>query len=376
MYTTHSNVTGSGYDREHVTGASVTGQHPLYKPPLSDSDSIISYDDYVIASRVVECGIVPALGLVGLPANVINMVVFYRQGLRDKMNLCLFALAFADLMFLLSLFVPTVYCPAAFLSHTLLEQILRWYTLKYTINFVYAFIYTSGFLTAIIATERCICVVWPMKSATIFQTKTVAWMIVGTIAIPNLLCLPYTLQYIVTWETDESGNVTVLLKDSVLYVSNKLAFQVIQDGVLPGCCFLTFFVVSFVTVVTVRKLKTAMDWRQKTSTNVIDKRQMSLVKMLITVSCVYIVCSVPKLSLAVGRFLVGDFSTVGKYHKLYFIAHYSCLAILMVNSSVNFFIYYKQSTRFRKELYGVCFMPQRAEEESPTTYSTKSSVTA
>ncbi|KAL8559541.1 hypothetical protein ACOMHN_018704 [Nucella lapillus] len=278
------------------------------------------------------------------------MVVFYRQGLRDKMNFCLFALACMDLMYLVSMFIYTFYCPAAFLSDVLLVQILTWNTLKYTLNFRYAFLYCSGTLTAVIATERCICVVWPMKSATIFKIQSLAWMIFAMVVIFNLLCLPYALKHDVRWETDGAGNVTVVLRDSDLYVNNKLPFQLIRDTILPSIGFVTFFVVSFVTVVTVRKLKTAMDWRQKTSSNAIDKRQVTLVKMLITVSCVFITCNAPKISLATARFLVDEFSTTGKYRNFFFVTHRLGHVLLMVNSSVNVFIYCKQSSRFREEL--------------------------
>lgn len=49
-------------------------------------------------SIVVCCGaLIPLFTLLGLPGNVLNAVVFYRQGLRERINLCLFALAIVDL---------------------------------------------------------------------------------------------------------------------------------------------------------------------------------------------------------------------------------------------------------------------------------------
>ncbi|KAL8615598.1 hypothetical protein ACOMHN_026588 [Nucella lapillus] len=293
------------------------------------------------------------------------MVVFYRQGLKDKMNFCLFALAFVDFMYLLTMFVAAFYCPAAFLSGPLLTQVIRLNIPRYTVNFRHAFMYSSGALTAIIATERCVCVVFPLKSATIFKTKTMAWMIVGIIVVSNILCLPFALKHVVRWVTDEAGNVRVILGDTDLYVNNKLVFQIVRDGVLPTISLLTFFVVSFVTVVTVRKLKTAMDWRQKTSSNVIDKRQITLVKMLIAVSCVYIACSIPKLSLSIAKILFNDFSTVGKYRNMFFVTHQTASGLVMVNSSVNVFIYFKQSSRFRKELHeSICCGKDQTDDKS------------
>ncbi|KAL8583086.1 hypothetical protein ACOMHN_008524 [Nucella lapillus] len=342
----------------HVTGPTVTDPR-LSGPTAGGMDPVISKEYYTVAERVIDCGFLTVLGLVGLPANVLNMLVFYRQGLRDKMNLCLFALASVDFLYLLCMFLSTLYCPPAFVSHSLWEQVFKWYTRTYTINFMYAFWYSSGTLTAIIATERCICVVWPLKSATFFSTKSMACMVLGAVVVINLLCLTYALQHVILWDSDDAGNTLVTVGDTAFYHRHKLVFLVVRSTILPTISFLTYFVVSFVTVVTVRKLKTAMDWRQKTSSQVMDKRQVSLVKMLITVSCVYIACNAPKLSLSIVRFVVEEFSTSGRYRNLFVVTHRAGHALLMVNSSVNVLIYFRQSSRFRRELCRLCSCCQR-----------------
>ncbi|KAL8583377.1 hypothetical protein ACOMHN_035359 [Nucella lapillus] len=338
---------------QNDVGSAVT-ELRRHVPTASGVASIITNEDHAISERVIACGFLTVLGLLGLPANILNMVIFFRQGLRDKMNLCLFTLAFVDFMYLLCMFISTLYCPAAFLADSFWEQILKWYPRTYIINFMYAFWYSSGMLTAIIATERCICVAMPMKSATIFSTKSMACMIFGAIIIINLLCLTYALQHVIIWESDGAGKAVVVVGDTAFYRQHKLVFLIVRSTILPSISFLTYFVVLFVTLVTVRKLKTALDWRQKTSSNVIDKRQIALVKTLIAISCVYITCNAPKLSLAIVRFLVDEFSTSGKYRNLFFVTHRAGHALLMVNSSVNVFIYYKQSSRYRKELCSFC----------------------
>ncbi|KAL8624860.1 hypothetical protein ACOMHN_002553 [Nucella lapillus] len=357
-------------DREDVTNASVTLRHHVNVLTENDLDSIVSNEDFQTASKVIECGVIPTLGLLGLPANVLNMLVFYRQGLRDKMNLCLFVLAFVDFMFLLCLFLSTFYCPAIFFPDSVMVQILKWNTQKWTLSFRYAFWYSSGTLTAIIATERCICVVWPLKSAAIFSTKSMACMISGIIVVINLLCLPYALKHVVRMETDDRGETRVLYDDTDLYVHHKLAFLIVRDGILSSISFLTFLVVSFVTVVTVRKLKTAMVWRQKTSSQVMDRRQMTLVNILVTVSCCYIACNIPKLSLAVVRFVMDDFSTLGRYRNLFFVTHRAGFALLMLNSSINILIYYRQSSRFRNELHAsVCCLRNQFEKNTESEHT-------
>ena len=49
--------------------------------------------------------VVPILFLIGGPANVLNMAVFYKQGLKERINVCLFALSLSDFLFVLQTFV-------------------------------------------------------------------------------------------------------------------------------------------------------------------------------------------------------------------------------------------------------------------------------
>ena len=51
---------------------------------------LISAATSYVIQTVVEVGILPILVLCGVTMNVINMAVFYRQGLSDRINLCLF----------------------------------------------------------------------------------------------------------------------------------------------------------------------------------------------------------------------------------------------------------------------------------------------
>nr|KAG5710995.1 hypothetical protein BaRGS_013729 [Batillaria attramentaria] len=89
-----------------------------------------------------------------------------------------------------------------------------------------------------------------------------------------------------------------------LYRQHKPLFDAVDFIVIPIISLLNFFVVGTATTVTVVKLTRAMKWRQNTSSTAGDKRQMMLVKMLVTVSCIYITCASPTVALAFARFLV------------------------------------------------------------------------
>ena len=49
-------------------------------------------------ATLVNSNLLPAMSLLGVVANTLNVAVFFRQGLRERVNVCLFSLALADLV--------------------------------------------------------------------------------------------------------------------------------------------------------------------------------------------------------------------------------------------------------------------------------------
>ena len=69
--------------------------------PWENPDNLVSLEAEAFADRLKGAIVLPLLFLIGGPANVINMAVFYKQGLRERINLCLFALSQADELYLI-----------------------------------------------------------------------------------------------------------------------------------------------------------------------------------------------------------------------------------------------------------------------------------
>ena len=49
-------------------------------------------------ATLVTSNFVPLVSLRGVVGNTLNVAVFFRQGLRERVNVCLFSLALADLV--------------------------------------------------------------------------------------------------------------------------------------------------------------------------------------------------------------------------------------------------------------------------------------
>ncbi|KAL8620907.1 hypothetical protein ACOMHN_025040 [Nucella lapillus] len=69
--------------------------------PWDNPDNIVSANVEKISRRVKDFALT-ILFLIGGPGNVINMAVFYKQGLKDRVNLCLFSLALADELYFIA----------------------------------------------------------------------------------------------------------------------------------------------------------------------------------------------------------------------------------------------------------------------------------
>ena len=69
--------------------------------PWDNPDNLVSLEVEAFAERLKGAIVLPLLFLIGGPANVINMAVFYKHGLRERINLCLFALSLADELYLI-----------------------------------------------------------------------------------------------------------------------------------------------------------------------------------------------------------------------------------------------------------------------------------
>ena len=59
---------------------------------MGQSDNIVNAEVESVARRLKD-SMLFLLFLIGGPANVINLAVFYKQGLKERVNLCLFALS-------------------------------------------------------------------------------------------------------------------------------------------------------------------------------------------------------------------------------------------------------------------------------------------
>ena len=126
-----------------------TSTVPFY--PWDNPHSLISRDTLIILEEAVTCGLNPLLLAVGLPSNVLNCLVFQRQGLGDRMNVSLFSLALVDLFCVVFWFLLGSFCLVghALPSTPYIMGLWKWTVRKYI---------RGGFVLCVYGVYLCVCV--------------------------------------------------------------------------------------------------------------------------------------------------------------------------------------------------------------------------
>ena len=188
---------------------------------------------------------------------------------------------------------------------------------------------------------------------------------------------------------DTNGQIVHFTSYTSYYAHHETLFETVEFiFVSPFLPFTTFIVVSMATAVTVVRLRLASAWRASTShaggsgeegggrVNRLIQQQAAVTKVLVLISCLYILCSAPAVAVAATRFVVpGErFYPWGRYSNMFFAVQDASYTLAAVNSSLNFFIYVWRSSRYRRTLstWLVC-VKRRQPAKGPSELATRRS---
>lgn len=125
----------------------------------------------------------------------------------------------------------------------------------------------------------------------------------------------------------------------------------VNNALIP---LIAFVVIVTCTIILVIQLRNKTQWRIKSSgsaqTDKMSGRDQKVAKMVVMISCLFIACYIPMSFLFVALSLVPGFSVFGKYKNILDLL--GCLSFILeaINSSVNIFIYYDMSSKYRSML--------------------------
>ncbi|XP_025095083.1 uncharacterized protein LOC112564457 isoform X1 [Pomacea canaliculata] len=358
-------------DREFVDGR--TTEKPMIPTEdclilqwhSSSNSDVISLDALTAINRITTSYLFPLLFLFGAVGNILSMAVFCKLGLRERINLCLFALAAVD--FIVVSYAFALHSESFYMRFTARNR-RRTYGVVYTFLVKYCtgligFGRLSQFLSAVVAVERCACVASPFRARKLVRTSTMAAVIaVAALVLVGGMFGVIGQKYTVVCIYDPLTNIT---RDALYVTKFYLKHKDILDTVdvfVMSTAFPAIFLglVIFTSVFTTTKLWSSLAWRATsvmsqnpakvlaaTAAAAVSPKEVALTKMLISTSVLFIVCSAPNLAVQLASFFASDLKEGGRYDNLVQVLHLVRLLSTDIQCSLSFVVYYKTGSRYR-----------------------------
>ncbi|KAL8573034.1 hypothetical protein ACOMHN_010464 [Nucella lapillus] len=324
--------------------------------PWDTSDPFISHTTRILMQRVLKCYVRQAIVFVGIPGNLLCCLVFFKQGLSDKINLLLFWLAVADLSSLLS---QLLLMPRCYLTDKI--QVSNWAVID-NIKTVCVSLWLgnlSGILIVVVSVHRCLSVALPLKAKRLLGYRPTMAAIVMSSLMSFMVFLPSLLAHTVRWTTDPSTNRSVAYSVQTTWfpMDRTQAYNIIYNFLVVALpVFLSIMIVC--CTITIVHLRQASRQRLKmTGTVTEDARagQNRITVMLLVICGVYTFLILPQLIFSIIVMLVPGFYVFHTYHNTVIVTYQFTWIGTCLNSAINFFVYFVLSSRFKATLKN-CFV--------------------
>ncbi|XP_035826913.1 thyrotropin-releasing hormone receptor [Aplysia californica] len=324
--------------------------------PLQGRKGLISNADrdiYFALNFVVICG---AISVFGVTANVINIVNFWRQGFADSVNLSLVGLSLSDLGCLLTLIYNNSLM-SPWLAFSDVSPFFPFEVQYLTGGWPHVwFTRVTSWITAYIALERCLCIALPLKVKqllTPFRSRVII-LSIFLLTAASIAPVYYTTR--LAWRFSEKRNKSLL---GLAFTSDR---EEIDDVILAinnvFSPVASFFTVIGCTVILVVKLNSKAKWRESAVSSmeaVKSGRDNRVVKMVVTISVIFIVSYTPTTVIFLTVIMVPELSITGRYQNLFNVLFSFSFIFEAINSSINIFVYIRMSSKYRQTFNMMCW---------------------
>ncbi|XP_070194346.1 succinate receptor 1-like [Littorina saxatilis] len=345
--------------------------------PWNNPHNLISVQTQLLVTKSVAV-FVTFICTLGFALNLVNCVVFAKLGLRDRINFLLFSNSCADVVACVYYVLHTIeYTYSLFLGDLRGYGPLGVALVNNGGNTLHGSAYVSRLISTLIACERCLCITSPFIAKKFLKTRT-AGIIVGLaslilMGLHSLVALKFKVgcEYIPAIR----ASITTYYASEFYHNHPKLidTLNVAVFAFTLPCFFLV--ATTLTTAITAVKLKRASSWRNRASTvPTMETKEMAVTKMLVAVSCVFILCSLPNILSRIISLFAPGMKLGGRNQNVHMVTVALLYLFNAINSSVNFIFYYKMGSSFRRILRGVCV--GCSEEQSISTDQLCTAVTS
>ncbi|CAL1538311.1 unnamed protein product, partial [Lymnaea stagnalis] len=319
-------------------------------------------DDILNTSVQANFVVLPAvIGLLGIAFNFVIVAVFVKLGFSDTTNISLLSLALADIGVLLTMVgYSVIYNPVVLAVTPSGVMDAVGYAVMGTSHVMFCRI--AGCLTAFITVERFICIAWPLHVKSIVTPGRTTFTVVAIYVFMVSCTVPTIIANQIGPRFDPQLNTTVVGLVLSANADQLENFTLVVDIIAQVT---SFVLVTLSTLGLIRSLLKIAKWRRSTSTSSqaaanVSGRDKQLVKMIVLISTVFIVCSLPTVVGNLVMIFSKDFNIKGGNKNLFLFVCGFFFLLDSINSTVNIFIYIKMSTKFRDVLLSfVCVVKEK-----------------
>ncbi|KAI8742880.1 tachykinin peptides receptor 86C, partial [Biomphalaria glabrata] len=301
------------------------------------------------------------IAFVGIVSNICNVVIFYKHGFKDTVNISLFVLAISDLCSILPLIWTGVLAEPRFLPYDVPFNGMDVQFLAGSWPHT-CFARLTSWITTYVMFERCLSIASPFQVKMFLTPRRVLCIhaVIQVLIVAGVV--PTYCIYSLGWSYDPVYNKSLLSlqqTDNALEIANVTS--VLNSFVSTLCSFVA---TAMCTSVIIIKLNQKTQWRISTTSvaivncalNTITRKDRKAIKMVVIVSLVFLVTVSPSVILIIITMANEDFNMYGRLRNIFYVAYSFTFLLEAVNSSFNIIIYYTMNGRYRKtfkELFSI-----------------------
>lgn len=311
----------------------------------------------------------------GITANMVNIYTFNKIGLKDTVTISFFVLAISDLC-TCSFALLDMSCFFGYLMG--IEFNLFLYLPPFLVAFFFLILrrmfntYTI-LITTFLAVQRCFAVVLPLQVKDIFTRERTFGYFGFIFVFSGTFHILFISQHYAFETKDAVTNRTYLTlyvpesKEPIPFMTEIFFGMIVNIScqIIVICC-LIFMRIGLkrsenfrnknrnTPDPTLNPAKSVVaDSEQNTvqedSKNVRSKQSQAVIQVSF-VSIIFVITNMPFLSFALANLLKPEIDMLGAWHNVYVLLHNIMFTAELINSSVNFIIYFNYNTKFRNSL--------------------------
>ncbi|KAI8779255.1 cysteinyl leukotriene receptor 2 [Biomphalaria glabrata] len=294
-----------------------------------------------------------AVGFLGCVANIINIIVFLKQGFGETVNISLMSLAVSDLGSLLTLVWESITLNPYFIIAPLPfnSEDVRYLTAAVPHAI---FVRIAWWITAFVTFERCLCIVIPLKVKQVITARRTL-VINLTIFVVNFLCLcPIFICRSLQPVEKQIDNSTKTLVETVYCTDDHFPIEKIGFTFNVVSQFSAFIIDLVCTIAIIQILSMKSKWRSETANTSASgskagfaSRDKKIIKMIGLISGIFIICSMPSCVNYAVTVTFWEYTQKERYQNIDKLMWALIVALEAINSSVTILVYYNMSSKYK-----------------------------